>query len=783
MRAFALGLLAGVCWLQLQAVLPPVLFAYALLGAALLALLWKRHAACLLVAGMAIGFGWAALLAHWRLQEELPLALEGQDIVVTGTIANLPTPVARGQRFHFAVEAAQGPDGVALAVPSMLMLGLYDNQHEAAANIQPGERWQWTVRLQRPHGNANPYGFDYEAWLLGEGVRATGSVRPLGQRRLNAFVLSPRSLLERGRGALRQRIQQALQGKPYSGVIVALVMGDQRAVSQSDWTIFNRTGIGHLVSISGLHITMIAALFSALAHWLWRCSFFTKASLSLRLPAQRVAALAGVLAALTYVALAGFGVPAQRTLLMLGVIAAALWAGRITAVSQVLCAALIAVLLLDPWSVLSPGFWLSFAAIACILFASAGRAGELASSRWQSLAAAARTQYVVSLGLVPLTVLLFAQVSLVGPLANAVAIPLVSFVVTPLSLLGSVMPAPLAGWLLLAAHFVVAKLAQVLTWLAGLPHAVWQAPQPDALTFCLAAAGMLWLLAPRGWPLRWLGFLAWLPLLMSSPTSPEQGLWVTAFDIGQGNALLVETASHRLLYDTGPGYSAESDSGSRVLLPYLRARGISWLDGMVVSHSDNDHAGGALTVMNGMRIGWVSSSLPASNPILQRAPNHHACATGQSWSWDGVRFEMLQPTTESYTVASLKPNARSCTLRISYQNYSVLLAADIEAAQERALLERLPDRLPSTILLAPHHGSGTSSTPAFLMAVQPQLALFQVGYRNRYHHPKPEVYKRYAELGIRRLRTDETGALQIMINDAVTIREYRSERQRYWQGR
>lgn len=783
MRAFALGLLAGVCWLQLQAVLPPVLFAFALLGAALLALLWKRHAACLLVAGMAIGFGWAALLAHWRLQEELPLALEGQDIVVTGTIANLPTPVARGQRFHFAVETAQGPDGVALAVPSMLMLGLYDNQHEAAANIQPGERWQWTVRLQRPHGNANPYGFDYEAWLLGEGVRATGSVRPLGQRRLDAFVLSPRSLLERGRGALRQRIQQALQGKPYSGVIVALVMGDQRAVSQSDWTIFNRTGIGHLVSISGLHITMIAALFSVLAHWLWRCSFFTKASLSLRLPAQRVAALAGVLAALTYVALAGFGVPAQRTLLMLGVLAAALWAGRITAVSQVLCAALIAVLLLDPWSVLSPGFWLSFAAIACILFASAGRAGELATSRWQSLAAAARTQYVVSLGLVPLTVLLFAQVSLVGPLANAVAIPLVSFVVTPLSLLGSVMPAPLAGWLLLAAHFVVAKLAQALTWLAGLPHAVWQAPQPDALTFSLAAAGMLWLLAPRGWPLRWLGFLAWLPLLMSSPTSPEQGLWVTAFDIGQGNALLVETASHRLLYDTGPGYSAESDSGSRVLLPYLRARGISWLDGMVVSHSDNDHAGGALTVMNGMRIGWVSSSLPASNPIVQRAPNHHACATGQSWSWDGVRFEMLQPTTESYTVASLKPNARSCTLRISYQNYSVLLAADIEAAQERALLERLPDRLPSTILLAPHHGSGTSSTPAFLMAVQPQLALFQVGYRNRYHHPKPEVYKRYAELGIRRLRTDETGALQIMINDAVAIREYRSERQRYWQGR
>jgi len=299
----------------------------------------------------------------------------------------------------------------------------------------------------------------------------------------------------------------------------------------------------------------------------------------------------------------------------------------------------------------------------------------------------------------------------------------------------------------------------------------------------LAAAGMLWLLAPRGWPYRWLGLLAWLPLLLAQPASPQQGLWVTAFDIGQGNALLIETASHRLLYDTGPGYSAESDSGSRVLLPYLRARGINRLDGMVISHSDSDHSGGALTVLHGMEVGWVSSSLPASHPIVQKAPNHHACATGQSWSWDGIRFEMLQPTSGSYAFDSLKPNARSCTLKISYQKYAVLLAGDIEAAQERALLERLPARLPSTILLAPHHGSGTSSTPAFLAAVQPQFALFQVGYLNRYHHPKPEVYARYAELGIQRFRTDETGALQVVIDDAVTLSAYRSLHQRYWQGR
>ena len=813
MRAFALGLLAGVGYLQMQAGLPSILTLFVLFGVALAAVLWQRHAKrsrlfMMLLAGMAFGFAWAAMLAHWRLSDALPLALEEQDMIVTGTIASLPDPVERGLRFHFAVEAARSTEGQALNVPSYLMLGLYETARGTLPDLQPGERWQWTVRLRRPHGNANPYGFDYEAWLLGEGVRATGSVRPEGQQRLDAFVFSPRAVLECGRGALRDRIQQALQGKPYAGVIVALVMGDQRAVSQSDWTIFNRTGIGHLVSISGLHITMIAALFSALLSWLWRVSFFTRASLPLWIPAQRAAAVAGVIAALIYVALAGFGVPAQRTLVMLSVVALALWLGRITAFTQVLCAALIVVLMFDPWAVLWPGFWLSFAAIACILFASSGRTGGLAgglaseltgeikgeikgelkgelisSTRWQGLVAAARTQYAVTVGLVPLSVLLFSQVSLVGPLANALAIPLVSFVVTPLSLLGSVLPAPLSGWLLLAAHGVVAVLAQALIWLAGLPLAVWQAPQPDALTFACAAAGMLWLLAPRGWPLRWLGLLGWLPLLLAQPTSPQQGLWLTAFDIGQGNALLIETASHRLLYDTGPAYTAESDSGTRVLLPYLRARGISRLDGVVVSHSDSDHSGGALSVLNGMAVGWLSSSLPASHPVSQRGPNHHACATGQSWSWDGVQFEMLQPTSDSYAIASLKPNARSCTLKISYGEYSVLLAGDIEAAQERALLERLPQRLPATILLAPHHGSGTSSTPAFLAAVQPQIALFQVGYRNRYHHPKPEVYARYAALGIQRLRTDELGAVQVLIDESVTLKTYRFEHLRYWQGR
>jgi competence protein ComEC len=549
--------------------------------------------------------------------------------------------------------------------------------------------------------------------------------------------------------------------------------------------VFNRTGIGHLISISGLHITMVAGLFAALVQALWRRSFFTGAQLPLLLPAQKAAAAAGIAMALLYVLLAGFGVPARRTLYMLAVVATALWLGRIARVSHVLCLALAAVVLFDPWAVLWPGFWLSFSAVAAILYATAGRAGlPHAGVGWRAtLDGAARTQYAVTLGLAPLSVLLFGQVSLVGPLANAIAIPLVSFVVTPLALVGSVLPSPLSGWMLGAAHFLIEVLAGILGWMSGWRLAVWSAPVPPWWMVGLALAGTAWLLAPRGWPLRWLGAAAWLPLLGNPGTAPSQGLQATAFDVGQGTAVLLETAHHRLLYDTGPTYTPESDGGSRVILPYLRGRGIGTLDAMVVSHSDSDHAGGALSVLGEIAVGWVASSLPPQHAIVRAAPLHRRCAAGQQWEWDGVRFEMLHPDSASYDNPRLAPNARSCTLKVSFGGHSLLLPGDIEAAQEAQLLADMPQRLPSTVLLAPHHGSGTSSTPAFLAAVQPELAVFQVGYHNRYHHPKPEVFERYGQLGIVRLRSDEAGAVSLNIDRTLDYSAYRITQARYWFGR
>lgn len=792
MRSFIPGFVTGVTYLQATATLPTSGQMAACAAGALLLLACAgmiRHPAARIIAiasaGLLAGYAWAAFLAHTTLAPELARRDEGRDVRIVGIVDTLPYRFDQGVRFDFRVERTIDAD---FSVPPYVALSWYAGRYSArpaVGDVQPGQRWQLTVRLQRPHGNANPGGFDYEAWLLERGVRATGYVRADdGNRLLDAFVASPGAVVERVRAALRARIQTALAGRTYAGVIVALVIGDQRGIDQADWQVFNRTGIGHLISISGLHITMIAGLAAWAVSALWRRSFFTDARLPLRLPAQKVAALAGAVVALLYVLLAGFGVPAQRTLTMLSVVALALWMGRLAAVSHVLCTALGVVVLLDPWAVLWPGFWLSFGAVAVILFAGHGRVKPPPTGPRGALLLAGRTQWAVTAGLVPLTLLLFGQVSIVSPVANAVAIPLVSFVVTPLALAGSLVPGPPGDWLLLVAHWAVEMLAWLLRQMAGWPGAVWRAPAPQAWVFALGLGGTLWMLMPRGWPHRWAGAVALLPMLLQLPDHPrEQSFRVTAFDVGQGMALLVETERHRLLYDTGPAYAPGADGGSRVILPYLRMRGIATLDGIVVSHGDTDHAGGALAVLEGVDVDWLASSLPLENAIVRAARRHVRCGAGQQWEWDGIAFDMLHPTPASYDDAHLKTNARSCTLRVSNGRRTVLLAGDIEAAQEAALLERAPDRLRADVLLAPHHGSGTSSTLAFLQTVRPAIAIFQVGYRNRYHHPKAEVYERYGTLGIERLRTDETGALTLDIGTNATWRGYRSEHPRYWYGR
>lgn len=777
MRMSILAFAAGVGFLQQQAALPAwnALWALAAVSAGLTLAAWKargrggRMLACM--AAALAGFAWAAAMGQVRLADALPEENEGRDIRVTGIVAGLPQAYENGVRFDFAVEQANA------AVPSRISLAWYrgwrleesDEWHELQ-ELHAGERWQLTVRLKRPHGNLNPHGFDYEAWLFERGLRATGYVRADdGNRRLEAFVWRPGHAVERLREMVRARFLRALPEHDYAGVLVALAVGDQRAIDGGQWQLFARTGLSHLMSISGLHVTMVAALGAWLVSFFWR----RRPALMLRLPAQKAAAAAGWATAFAYCLLAGFGVPAQRTLTMLTVVALALWLGRAASGSRVLALALLAVLLLDPWAVLSAGFWLSFGAVALLFFVSAGR---LAPRHW--LAEWGRAQWAVTLGLLPALLALFQQFSLVSPLANAVAIPAVSFVVTPLALAAAVLP---FDALLLLAHQLLAWLMAFVEWLAELPLAVWQQHAPPVWAVGLAALGCAWLLLPRGFPARGVGAVLIFPLLLVEPTRPAEGeLRLTVLDVGQGLAVHAQTARHDLVYDTGPQFSPDANSGNRILLPYLRAAGVRRLDGLILSHEDKDHSGGALSLIDGLPVAWAMSSLPADHPFRD-APGHRPCEYGQAWEWDGVRFEVLHPEAGGYE-AKRKSNDMSCVLKLTSAHGSALLTGDIETISEQALSKRQGERLRAEVLLAPHHGSRTSSSPAFLAAVAAKTVVFPVGYRNRFRHPNEAVWRRYEETGAQLLRTDREGAVTVEFAALRRLTFERAARRRYWHG-
>ena len=788
MVLFTLSFTFGVWLLQQQATLPDIGWAWLLViplalliitdnsrvGASLPAKVFYRF----LIAAFACGLGFYH--AAWQAQQRLSISLadewQGRDIGVIGVVAELPRISEHGLRFAFDVEQTLTPQA---RVPPHIYLSTYSAPQDAPLALRAGERWQLALRLKQPHGSSNPHGSDFEIWALENKVRAVGYVQAKGDNhRIDAAASGPMYRIESWRETVRDKFDATLAGAPYAGVLSALAIGDQSSIPQSQWQVFTRTGVNHLMSISGLHITMLASLGFALTYWLWRRSV----RLTLWLPARKAAALAALLVALGYALLSGFGVPAQRTVYMVGAVAAALWLKRNFSLGQILSIALLGVLIPDPWAVLSPGFWLSFGAVVLILYVTAHR---LARSHW--LKEYAVVQWAMTIGLVPMLLALFQQVSIVSPVANAFAIPLVSLVVVPLALLGAVLPWGAPLWL---AHIVMGFTMRILEWLNALPQAVWTQHAPPAWSIVTGMLGVLLILAPRGIPARWLGLVLMLPMFLNAPAPPAPAtLRMIVFDVGQGLAVAVQTHDHALLFDTGPDFSGDADSGNRILVPALRALGISRLDGLILSHDDLDHTGGTTSVMQALPIDWVASSLPDDSPLLQNFPRQagqemkgsRRCTDGDHWQWDGVQFDILHPGPDADT--SIKPhdNDLSCVLRISLGSQHILIVGDIEKKSEQRLLENHAGQLNASLLVVPHHGSKTSSTPDFIAAVLPDYAVFTTGYRNRYGHPKAEVVQSYADSGAEVLRSDEDGAILVTMGaQGLSVERYRKTHQRYW---
>ena len=782
-----LAWLAGIALQLQQAALPPARALHAMVAAsvivAMLAMVMQHRVAsrwasrvahALLCLGLAtLAFATTAWRADVRLAERLSPALEGRDLLVTGVIDRMPQLGPDGFRFALAVDGGT-VDGAAAALPPLLSLSWSQAGDEGGlaaphVELQAGQRWRLPVRLRRPHAAMNPQGFDGELWLFEQGFGATGTVRNTVAGPRPQLLGREGRLVERARQAVRDAVLLRVADARVGGVLAALAVGDQAAIARPDWDLFRDAGVAHLMSISGLHVTMFAWLAGGAIGWLWQRS----ARACLRLPSTQAGPIGGLLIAGCYALLAGFGVPAQRTLLMLAAAVALRVGGAQWPWPLVLIAAAVVVTWLDPWALLQAGFWLSFAAVGLLM--ASDPLSQRAATRSPSGHALAtlRTQAVATIGLAPLSLAFFQQLSLVGFVANLIAIPWITLVVTPLALAGALWP-PL--WRLGA--LALSPLIAALQWLTSWPAAVWNVPAAPAWAVAAGLAAALLGLLPLPWRVRLLALPLALPMLFPATRQPLPGHFeLVALDIGQGTAVLVRTHSRLLVYDTGPAYSRDADAGQRIVVPLLRARGERHVDLLMLSHRDSDHVGGALSLHGALPIRAWSTSLADDHPLRALALEHRRCEAGQQWSWDGVQFSVLHPPAADYG-APAKPNAMSCVLQVrDAAGRSALLTGDIEAPQEAAMVQRAGDALRSGVLLVPHHGSRTSSTDALLDAVQPDVAVVQAGYRSRFGHPAPEVLARYRERSIMLVRSDRCGAWTW---DGAGSQCARDQRRRYW---
>ncbi|NOZ52322.1 MAG: DNA internalization-related competence protein ComEC/Rec2 [Gammaproteobacteria bacterium] len=781
MQIASIGFLVGVLICQHLAALPAL---YWLLISCVVIPVIVQFPKLRLLSFALLGFLYAAFVAHEKIADQFDPTLEGIDLLLSGVVASLPNVNANRTQFQLDVLSIEKLNSVEPAIDlnagfgaDAPMFRILLSWYRPEQQVHVGERWQFVVRLKRPRGFTNPGGFDYEAWLFQQDIVAKGYVvQRQGTKKLNRYVQQDISVyyaLHRSREYLRDQLRLLMNGSYYSGFVIALTVGDRQGLTPEHWNVLTRTGTNHLMAISGLHIGLIAGLMYFAGARIWR---YIPGAIH-RLPAPKAGAALALLAAFGYAALAGFAIPTQRAFVMVAVVMSMIWLQREMAPSRTLSIALIAVLVFDPMAAINAGFWLSFCAVAVILYAMAGRLPN--TGFWWKWG---RVQWVITVGLAPVLIFVFQNVPIVSPLANFIAVPWVSMVTIPLSLLGSVLAVTfpgLAASILQLAELSLAVLWPLLSALSGFDVLQWAVDTPPSWAIIPAVIGILWLLAPKGLPARWLG-LVWLaPLIYATKTPLPYGVvQFTLLDVGQGLAAVIQTQHHVLVYDTGPRFSQHFDTGSAVIVPFLKTKGINTIDVLILSHDDLDHTGGYESINERVMVDKVL----ATQAVKTVERRWEWCRRGLQWHWDGVIFRVIHPN-DGYK--AMKDNNYSCVLQIVTRQGSVLLTGDIEQLVENRLLQtanQSGQSLQAQVLVVPHHGSTSSSSESFLQAVRPKYALFSVGYRNRYGLPKNEIVERYRNSGAKLFDTSSSGAISFTMGDTVNLTpvSYRQENQRYW---
>ncbi|MQT72838.1 DNA internalization-related competence protein ComEC/Rec2 [Pseudomonas helleri] len=730
-----LALASGLIVLRFLPAIPALEWVLLMLGAGLLLVVRVYPAGLFL-----LGLSWACVQGQSALDDRLSPALDGRTLWVEGRVVGLPQQSDAVVRFE--VRDAYSRHAT---LPSTLRLSWY-----GGPPVNSGERWRLAINLKRPKGLLNPQGFDYQAWLLAQRIGATGTIKD-GQ------LLAPAR--HAWRDGLRQQLLQT-EANGRAPWLAALVMGDGSGLSADDWKLLQATGTVHLLVISGQHIGLFAGLIYGLVALLARYGLWPR-----RLPWLPWACGLAFAGALGYGLLAGFEVPVQRACAMLGLVL--IWRLRFRHLGVWLpfLLALNAVLIIEPLASLMAGFWLSFAAVAVLIFTFSSRLGP-----WSWRAAWLRPQGLIAIGLFPMLWVLGLPISLSGPLANLVAVPWISLLVLPAALLGTVLlPVPWVGeGLLWVAGGLLNGLIWGLKWLAG-TLSPWLPASVPIGVWLLAALGALLLLLPAGMVLRPLGWpLVLLAVLAPRTLVPPGQAEVLQLDVGQGLAIIVRTRHHTLLYDAGPKVR-NLDQGERVVVPALQAMGIGTLDMMLISHADSDHAGGALAVQRAMKVKRVvSGDVPLLAEQLQAQP----CNSGERWEWDGVKFALWQWD------GATDGNQRSCVLQIEASDERLLLTGDINIDTERAFLDS-PLAVPTHWLQAPHHGSRTSSSMVFLKNLSPSAVLISRGHGNTFGHPHPQVMARYKALGMGIWDSAEHGAVRFRLG-TFGVAESLREQRRFW---
>lgn len=753
---FALAFLAGIMALQWLPQLPDWPWLTLTIIVVLAAFIRTIRLPCLVL----LGVFWSGFLAQSQLDHQLPSSLEGVDLEIIGLVVGLPQSTDRSVRFLMQIESSSSHRELAQQLRRVSL-----RWYQTDTSPLPGETWRMTVRLKQPHGFSNPFGFDYEGWLFHQGIDATGYVRnrPLPERLRTTSVWC----VDCWRLKIAQRLTALLPNLEHPETMLSLMIGDRRGITQQQWHALQMTGTSHLFAISGLHIGLIAALVFLGMRSLIRC-VGRGSYLERQLCAIGAIGVAGL-----YALLAGFAVPAQRAWVMVTIVMFAMISQRHIRVSHGFAVALIAILTMDPFAVHSVGFWLSFSAVGLLIWVGSGRFRSMGFA--QGLAHA---QWVLAIGLLPMLIWFFQMVPLWMAVANLFAVPWVSFVVVPLLMLVHILM-----WLVPVLAVPVMKLVDLSIdllwqWLAllesiRLPE--WSILVASWPAYALACVGVLWLFSPRGFPARHVAWLLFVPALFPAKTVMEKGEFrLTLLDVGQGLSTVIETQNHVLLYDTGARWSDRFSAVEMVVTPYLRGRGYDHIDTLIISHGDNDHAGGADDLLGS----WTIHQTRTSVPERFNAHAVEACETGQNWVWDDVRFEILHPESHDF----LTGNNASCVLRISTADKRVLLTGDIEQLVETRLVEQYGETLASDLLIAPHHGSISSSSEVFLNAVSPKWVLFPVGYQNRFGFPDQRVLKRYWEQGSNTFDTATSGALSALVSPVVPIKieSHRFTHRRYW---